>query len=66
MRKKDPIKDWTGRIIGWIEVDEYGNKTIRDFYNKILGTYNKRLDITRDFYGRQVAKGDNLLLLLKI
>jgi hypothetical protein len=66
MRKKDPIKDWTGRIIGWIEVDEYGNKTIRDFYNKVLSTYNKRLNITRDFYGRQVAKGDNLLLLLKI
>ena len=36
----------------------------KDFYGKIKGKYNKKLDITQDFYGRQVAKGDQLLMML--
>lgn len=58
------IKDWTGKIIGKVDVDAEGNKTLKDFYGRILGRYNKRLDITQDFYGRQVCKGDNLLILM--
>lgn len=66
MIQKESVKDWTGKIIGFIETDSVtGNKTIRDFYGRIKGKYIKRLNITQDFYGRQVAKGDNLLLLLK-
>lgn len=65
MIQKERVKDWTGKIIGTIETDTVtGNKLVRDFYGRIKGKYIKRLDITQDFYGRQVAKGDNLLLLL--
>ena len=65
MWNKTKIKDWRGRIIGTIEEDSTtGNKRIRDFYGRIKDTNNKRLNITKDFYGKQVAKGDNLLLLL--
>ena len=65
MIQKERVKDWTGKIIGIIETDTVtGNKLVRDFYGRIKGRYIKRLDITQDFYGRQVAKGDNLLLLL--
>lgn len=67
MITKEPIRDWTGKILGFIEVDSVtGDKKIRDFYGRVLGKYNKRLNITQDFYGRQVAKGDNLMLLLNI
>lgn len=61
---KISVKDWRGRIIGWIETDENGNKTIRDFYQRILGKYDKKHDVTRDFYGRIVAKGDQSSLLI--
>lgn len=63
--KREPIKDWTGKILGFIDTDERtGDKTLRDFYGKIKGRYIKRLNVTRDFYGRQVAKGDQLVMLL--
>lgn len=65
MIKREKIQDWTGKIIGFIEEDtQTGNKKIKDFYGRIKGKYNKRLDITQDFYGRQVAKGDQLLMML--
>ncbi len=65
MIERDKIKNWQGRIIGFIDTDTAtGNKVIRDFYGKILGKYNKRLDITQDFYGRLVSRGDRLMMLL--
>lgn len=60
---RQTIKRWDGVIIGFIETDEKGNKTVKDFYGHILGKYDKRHDVTRDFYGRQVAKGDQSSML---
>lgn len=65
MAQKEPIKDWTGKILGFVETDGSGNKVLRDFYGRILGKYNKSRDITQDFYGRQVGKGDVLMTLLR-
>ncbi len=65
MIERDKIKDWKGRIIGFVDYDTVtGDKIVRDFYGKILGKYNKRLNITTDFYGRLVSKGDRSLILL--
>lgn len=65
MIERDKIKDWHGRIIGFVDTDSVtGNKVVRDFYGKILGKYNKKLNITQDFYGRLVSKGDRTLILL--
>ena len=62
---REPVKDWRGRILGFIETDtQTGNKKVKDFYGKIKGKYNKRLDITQDFYGRKVSNGEQLLRLL--
>ena len=52
------IKDFGGRILGYIDIDDKGNKTVRDFYRKILGYYDKQLDVTRDFYKRIISRGD--------
>lgn len=59
------VRDWTGKIIGKIETDAQGNKTVRDFYGRILGRYDARCDVTRDFYGRGLTKGDTSAMLLK-
>ena len=61
---EEVIKDWTGKIIGYVQTDESGNKTLKDFYKRILGKYDKRLNLTKDFYGKIIAKGDQLLMLL--
>lgn len=51
----------------FIELDtSTGNKVLKDFLGKIKGKYNARLDITTDFYGRQIAKGDQLMMTLNM
>lgn len=58
---KVAVRRASGRIIGFIETDKDGNKQARNFYGRILGTYDKRLNVTRDFYGRIVTRGDSVI-----
>ena len=58
---KIPVRQASGRIIGFIETDKDGNKQVRDFYGKILGYYDARLDVTRDFYGKITTRGDSVM-----
>ena len=61
---REPIKDWTGKIIGFVEWS--GNKKwLSDFYGRKLGYYDKSLNRTFDFYGRQVGQGDIVMTLLR-
>ena len=52
------IRDFMGRIIGFIETDSQGNKTVRDFQRRILGFYDAKQNVTQDFYRRIIARGD--------
>ena len=56
--ERTKIKDETGRIIGFIEELENGDKIAKDFYGRILGKYHKDTNKTHDFYGRIIGKGD--------
>ena len=58
------ITDYHGKVIAFISTDNNGNKVIKDFHSKILGRYDKQSDTTRDFYGRFVARGDALTMLI--
>ena len=58
------IKDFYGRILGYIEEDAQGNKTAYDFYRKILGKYYKKDNVTKDFYGRILSRGDTTQALV--
>ena len=61
---REAIKDWQGRILGWIEWS--GNKKwISNFAGQRLGYYDRSLNKTCDFYGRQVAQGDCVMMLLR-
>jgi hypothetical protein len=64
MRNEETLKDWTGRIIGYIETKPNGDQVIKDAYRKILGFYNSSTNTTKDFYGRIIAKGNMLTMLL--
>lgn len=61
-----PVKDFHNRIIGWIRVDSNGNKTAYDFYRRIKGKYDARRDITTDFYGRIISRGDMTASLIQL
>lgn len=58
------IRDFYGRIIGWVYEDNNGNKKLTDFQGRVKGKYDKATNTTRDFYGRIVARGDQLSMLL--
>ena len=58
MIKRTPIKDFYGKIIGWIDEDANGDKIAKDFYGKILGKYRKSTNKTYDFYGKIISNGD--------
>lgn len=57
---KEPVRLFSGKIIGYIETDKNGNQQARNFYGQILGTYDKKLNVTRDFYGRIIGKGNQI------
>lgn len=63
-KKVQTIKDFNYRVIGYIEVDDDGSKTVKDFYRRVVGKYDPKQDVTKDFYGRVVARGDATSLLL--
>ena len=52
------IKDFSGKIVGFIDVDEKGNKVVRKFNLMIVGRYDAKLDVTKDFQNRVIARGD--------
>jgi len=56
--KETLIKDFHGRILGRIQTDENGDKTVKDFHGRVLGRYKKTQNVTTDFYGRIIARGD--------
>lgn len=62
--EKEYIRKWPGTIIGSIETDGNGNKTVRAFNMKILGYYDKAGNVTKDFYGRILYTGDMSAALL--
>lgn len=65
MAKKELIKDWKGVILGSYEQDYEGRTVLRDFNGRILGRYDPKTNMTRDFYGRPVGKGNLLGTLLR-
>lgn len=61
---KVAVREFSGKIIGWVETDKDGNQQVRAFSGKILGRYDKQSDCTRDFYGRILTKGNTVNGLL--
>ena len=61
---KVPIREFSGKIIGFLESDAKGNQQVRDFSLKILGFYDKTNDVTRDFYGKIITRGNTVIGLL--
>lgn len=61
---EETIKDWTGKIIAYIETKPNGDKVVRAFSRRILGYYYKSRNVTTDFYGKILAYGDATGMLI--
>lgn len=66
MRNEVAIKDFYGRIIGYIETLPNEDRVVRDFYRRVIGRYDKKANVTKDFYGKIVGYGDLSSLLFSL
>jgi hypothetical protein len=55
---KVAIKEWSGKILGYVQTHSNGDKTITNFYGVILGYYRKSSNVTTNFHGRMISQGD--------
>ena len=63
--ERQTITQFSGKIVGFIDVDSNGDKTVRDFYGRILGYYRKSNNATTLFSGRIIAFGDVCAIFFK-
>lgn len=61
---KTPVKDFNGRILGWIVTESDGRQKAMDFTGKLLGTYYPDRNTTNDFYGRVLYRGNMIASLI--
>lgn len=59
------LRDRNGFIIGKVEVLRNGDKMLMDRNGHILGKYLSKTNLTIDYYGHIVGRGDVLTMLLR-
>ena len=52
------IRDFGGKILGYIEEDKDGNQRCITFAGKVLGYYDKKTNTTREFNGKITSRGN--------
>lgn len=63
---KETIRDFQGRILGYLEEKPNKDIIVRDFYGRVKGRYDAAQNVTRDFYGRIVARGNQAAMLINM
>ena len=64
--QKVAIKDIAGRVWGWIQIEDDGNKKAIDRSGRIVGYYKTFNNATYDNKGKVVAYGDVVGSLIKM
>ena len=55
---REDVRDFYGRSLGYLDRKPNGDVVAHDFQGRILGSYDKTLNATKDFYGRILTSGD--------
>ena len=58
---KEPVREFGGKIIGWVETDADGNQEVRNFIGEIVSRYDAKIKVTRDFYGNILTQGNTAI-----
>lgn len=61
---RETVREFSGRIIGFIDTLPSGDKEVRDYSGRLLGRYDKKNNLVRDFSGRILYRGDQSSMLL--
>ena len=61
---RETIREFSGRIIGYLDHESNGDVTARSFSGTILGKYDARNDVTKDFSGTILYRGNMAAALL--
>lgn len=61
---REPIKDFSGIILGYREEQPNGDIVATTFLGKILGRYVKADNVTKNFLGQIVSRGDTTAALI--
>lgn len=65
MEKVNPIKSFSGRILGYIWTDTKTKiERVTNFSGRVLGFYNPKTNLTTTFSGKIIAEGNVLASLL--
>jgi len=65
MAKSETIKDFSGRFIAIYDYHDNGDITVRDWQSRmILGYYRKSRDVTTDFSGKVLCRGNAVGMLI--
>ena len=66
MSRVEYVKNYAGQILAIYEFQDNGDIAVRDFSSRfILGYYRASRDVTTDFYGRVLYKGNMIGMLVK-
>ena len=66
MSRTEYVRNFAGQILAIYEFADNGDIAVRDFSTRfILGYYRAARDVTTDFYGRVLAKGNAIGMLVK-
>lgn len=57
----EPVKDWTGKVLGFVDTDKYGNQTVKNFGGKVLAYYDAKKNRTTDFAGKKLSEGNTAI-----
>jgi hypothetical protein len=58
------LKDQMGRILGTVTVDRNGIQTLKSSTGIILGTYDPKTNVTKNYLGQIIGSGNVLSMLL--
>ena len=58
------VKNFYGKILGYIKTLPNGDQEVKNFYGQILGYYKKSNNVTTDFSGKWLYQGNCLSALI--
>ena len=59
------VKNFYGKILGYIKTLPNGDQEVKNFYGQILGYYKKNQNVTTNFYGQILYQGNMASALIK-
>ena len=64
MAYRETIREYSGMIIGYLDHESNGDIVAKEYSGVIIGYYRKSSDVTTDFHGRILYRGNMAPALL--